>query len=177
MNWLKNLIRNICADMMKIHGVSCDIQADNVPRTDLETTKFKVDPPMEGDPDGFYVVADGSGVITIPNGRAGRYIVHAWINWEGDEGDRAWTADDQKAGGFYSFVKCENADGQPRWTSRDTAAAVPGLYKTFNHTLWEGQLNAGDTIEVFCQQNVIDHDQVEVRASGVLTVRRLGDLG
>jgi hypothetical protein len=179
MNWLKNLIRSICAEMMKVHGVSCFVLADDVPRTDLETTKFKVDPPTEGDPDGFYVVADDSGVITIPIGLPGMYIVHAWIHWEGNGGNRAWTADDQKAGGFYSFVKCENVDGQLRWASRDTAAAVPGMYKTFNHTLWEGQLSAGDTIEVFCQQNVTDTDefdqQVEVRASGVLTVRRLGD--
>jgi hypothetical protein len=165
--------------MIKIHSVSCNIQAGDVPRTDLETTKFRVIPPMDGDPDGFYVAADDSGFITIPDGLDGEYIVHAWINWEGNQGDRAWTADDQKAGGFYSFVKCENADGQLRWTSRDTAAAVPGLYKTFNHTLWEGHLDVGDVVEVFCQQNVIDKDQigqeVEVQASGVLTVRRLGE--
>ena len=102
----------------------------------------------------------------------------AWIHWEGNEGSRAWTADDQKAGGFYSYIERKNADGQRLGSTRDTAAAVPRLSKTIHHILWEGDLNVGDTIEVFCQQNVIDTDefgqQVEVSASGVLTVRRLG---
>ena len=179
MNWLRNLISSICAEMIKIHSVSCFIHADDVPRTDLEVTKFDVDPPEPNDPDTFYLPANGTGVITIPEGLGGLYIVHASIWWEGNEGNRAWTADDQKAGGFYSYIERYDPAGQPRGKARDTAAAVPGLYKTFHHILWEVGLDAGDTIEVFCQQNVIDTDQfgqeVEVRANGILTVRRLGE--
>jgi hypothetical protein len=175
---LKKKIRKICAKLMKVRSVHCYIEASSVPIDDQGSTKCLMH--LEGeDPDGFFVATDDSGFVEIPEGRAGSYIVHAWIKWEGNQGDRSWTSDDQQAGWFYSFVEGKNADGQPQWTSRDTAAAVPGPYGTYNHTLWEGHLNDGDVIEVFCQQNVIDKDEfdqtVMVQASGVLTVRRLGD--
>ena len=178
MNWLRNLIRSICREMIKTRCVSCFINADNVPRTNLGVTKFSVDPPTAGDPDSLYVPANGSGIITIPEGLEGLYIVHASIWWEGNDGQRDWTADDQKEGGLYSYIERKDAAGQPLGRARDTSAAVPKLSKAHHHILWEGHLNVGDTIEAFCQQNVIDTDQfgasVKVRASGVLTVRRLG---
>jgi hypothetical protein len=179
MNWLRNLIRSICAEMIKVHGVSCFIMAGDVPRTNLDVTKFNIDPPTAGDPDSFHIPADGSGVITIPENLGGLYIVHASIWWERNNGQRDWTADDQKEGGLYSYIERKDAAGQPLGKARDTSAAVPNLSKTHHHILWEGRLNVGDTIEVFCQQNVIDTDElgqeVKVRASGILTVRRLGE--
>ncbi len=178
MSWLTNKIRNICTEMIKVHGVSCFIAANKVPRTDQETTEFTIDPPTDGDPDGFHVISDDSRFIRIPDGLAGMYIVHAWVYWQGNEGARAWTADDSQAGGFHTFVMRKDSDGQPLGRSHDTAAAVPRMDETHHHILWEGQLNSGDTVEVFCQQNVIDHDEignaVRVQAQGILTLRRLG---
>ena len=178
MSWIGNLIQGICANMTKVHSVNCYIQAGTVPRDDQQTTKFTIDPPADGDPDNFSVVTDGERLIKIPDGLAGVYIVHAWIYWQGNLGDRAWTAQDSQAGGFYSYVLRKDSNGERLGSARHTAAAVPSMYRTYNPILWEGQLNAGDTLEVFCKQTVIDQDPmgpVDVSAKGVLTVRRVGE--
>jgi len=128
-------------------------------------TKLNLGHVVDWDTDGFFD-AGQPGRLTIPDGFQGRYFVHATLSWYRILGT-PWTVA-ERDGGFFNACLAKNGVG-PLDGSRSNAAPVVTAKHTTQRILWEGELAAGDFVELNAWQEVDD----EVVVDAWLTLRRV----
>jgi hypothetical protein len=180
--WLDDRIAKICAERSRVRG--CDINgwAKPVPYETVTKVDFLSVVELEpGPPFGNL----GGGYIKIPEQLGGRHIMCGRIDWTKSDPQTPWYASNADQGFLLSYAVQNGDPLQLLPNSRLTATPVVHARHTFQSFVWEGILDAGDTIEFYVRQTVLQGEAlpadgglaptpVDVQVALNLAVRRPG---
>ncbi len=162
-NNIDDLIMALSTWCCQAPGARVSRGQNSVPQGSQST--LNLDQIVEWDTDGFFDAGQPSR-LTIPAGFEGRYLVHVMLSWYRIMGT-PWTVA-ERDGGFFNACLAKNGVG-PLDGSRSNAAPVVMAKHTTQRILWEGELAAGDFVELNAWQEVAD----EVVVDAWLTLRRV----
>ena len=180
---INDIVREICAEMMRVRGVNAFLGTNNIPYQ--QAVKVPFSGATEPDPDGFMTAA-APPTLVIPTSLGGRYFIHVEIIWSKFPDEVDWTRKNSHEGGFFSYLTKNDDPTQRLSSSKFTSAPVPDMNKTMQHLLWEGDLQDGDSVELWVWQGAVDDEvinnpmssndgtSVMVELEAFLTIRRLG---
>ena len=141
---------------------------NSVPQDDMSETTLDLGLIVHWDTDGFFDAGQPDRV-TIPEGFEGRYFIHVTLQWYRASPGVIFTVAERDAGFFYAFLAKNGVYGSPLGGSRTTTAPVVKAKYTTQNILWEGELAAGDFVELRVRQGVAG----SIFTDAWLTMRRV----
>ena len=166
-NNIDDLIMALSTWCCQAPGARVSSGQNSVPQDDMSETTLDLDQIVHWDTDGFFDAGQPDRV-TIPEGFEGRYFIHVALRWYRIP-ETKYTVAERDAGFFYSFLAKNGVYGSPLEGSRTTTAPVVTATSTTQNILWEGDLAAGDFVELRVRQSVAG----SIFADAWLTMRRV----
>ncbi len=169
-------VKNICRNLIKVRGATVSGTISPMPTAPTDTVvRFDPAPIWEGN---NYFDANQPTRVTVPNRRAGRYFVHAELQWEPVVGTMIYTVKQSNGGFFGAFLVRNGMTPTSTREAQSTAPVIAGSSLVSQNLILETHLAANDFIELFVFQRVTGIDSAAepfaIKLSATLTVRRLG---
>ena len=169
-------VKNIVRNMIKVRGITMNGLISPIPKSppDLPIS-FSLTPVWKS---GNFFDAAHPTRIKVPNNRAGRYLIHAELQWSPKIGSKTFT-DIQSTGGFFgAYLVRNNTTGMNlQKEAQSTAAVIAGSTLVTHNVILETQLAAGHFVELYVFQRVTGVDpgnDFAIEVNATMTVRRLG---
>ena len=141
---------------------------NSVPQDPTSETTLDLGQIVDWDTDGFFDAGQPDRV-TIPEGFEGRYFIHVALQWYRVLPGVKFSVAERDGGFFYAFLAKNGVHGSPLEGSRTTTAPVVTAKHTTQKLMWEGELAAGDFVELVVRQSVTG----SIFAHAWLTLRRV----
>ena len=169
---VKNIVRNI----IRVRGATVSGTIAPMPTAPTDTVvQFDSVPIWEGN---NYFDASQPTRVTVPNRRAGRYFIHAELQWEPRVGTQVFSVAQGNGGFFGAFLVRNGVSPTSTREAQSTAPVIAGSSLVSQNLILETQLAVADFIELFVFQRVTGIDPTvepfAIKVSAILTVRRLG---
>ena len=169
-------VKNIVRNMIRVRGITMSGLIAPIPLSPPDLPiPFSLPPVWRS---GNFFDAAHPTRIKVPHNRAGRYFIHAELQWSPSIGSNSFT-DVQSTGGYFgAYIVRNNTTGTNQQVEAlSTAAAIASATTVTHNVILETHLAAGHFVELYVFQRVTGVDprnNFGIKVDATMTVRRLG---